>query len=124
MRPGERFRMFGADAARNQEQVRRARRVHEGDAIDEAEVLDGVATAGPGDGIDRHGGTGRQPAHERGHVQSKARSRHAYRTPSSRMTMNMPISTIAMSPSDTKTTAHGYMNTISMSKARKTNAIG
>ena len=38
--------------------------------------------------------------------------------------MNMPISTMAIAPSRTKTTAQGYMKTISMSKARKIRAIG
>lgn len=43
--------------------------------------------------------------------------------PTDKMAKNMPISTKALTPYSTKTTAHGYMNTISISKAMKSSAI-
>ncbi len=60
----------------------------------------------------------------RGQAHSSARSRQVYRMPNSRMTMNMNISISAIRPSSTNTTAHGYMKTISMSKARKSRDMG
>jgi hypothetical protein len=48
-----------------------------------------------------------------------APSRHAYATPTKRIPRNTNISTTAVVPSSATTNVHGYMNTISMSKARK-----
>ena len=75
---------------------------------------------GTDDRIHRDRGAGGETTDEggAGHCHSKPRSRHAYRTPRSKMAMNISISTKAITPSLTYTTAHGYMNTISMSKAK------
>lgn len=108
----------------DQQDGRRSGRVHDADTRLQAEVLDGGPHAGPGDGEDGNRTVRRETRDPGSQAHSNARSRQAYRTPSNRMTMNMAISTIAMIPSDRNTTAHGYMNTISMSKARKTRAIG
>jgi hypothetical protein len=45
-------------------------------------------------------------------------------TPTERMARNMPISPSAVSPSSTYTTAHGYMNIISISKAMNNRVMG
>ncbi len=72
---------------------------------------------------DRDRGGRREAAHHVHHCHDSAPSRHAYSTPTSRMTMNISISMSAVTPSCTYTTAHGYMKTISMSKARNSTAI-
>ena len=122
--PGERIGIGIGGRTNDQQDGRSPRRVHEADIRLQAEVLDGGPHAGPGDGEDGDRPRRRETRDPGSQAHSNARSRQAYRTPSNRMTMNMAISTIAMIPSDRNTTAHGYMNTISMSKARKTKAIG
>ena len=71
----------------------------------------------------RRGSAGGDPPHEPAHCHDSAPSRHAYSTPTRRITMNINISTNAVRPSRTYTTAHGYMKTISMSNARKSTAM-
>lgn len=75
----------------------------------EAEVLDLLARARCRDGEDGHRGSRSEPHQEPLQAHSSARSRHIYSTPSNRIVMNIAISTMATTPSRTKTTAHGYM---------------
>ncbi len=44
--------------------------------------------------------------------------------PTPRIVRNIPISTSALAPSSMNTTAHGYMNIISISNATNTNVMG
>lgn len=99
------------------------RRVDDAQQRLEAEVLYDRPTARAGGGKYGHRRTKGQRRQQSGYAHSNARSRQAYSTPSRRIVMNIPISTMATTPSRTKTTAHGYMYTISMSKARKTSAM-
>lgn len=112
------------DGTHDDKDGRGLRCVDDADLGSQPEILNGVSRAVPGDREDGDASLGSELFEPAGQAHSRARSRHAYRIPRSRMPMNMPISTMAIAPSRTKTTAQGYMKTISMSKARKIRAIG
>src|ERR671918_2044829 len=114
---------FAPDVSGHEQNVGRARREDESDRRLDAEILDRVVLAVTRDRIHADGSAARDSSQNRCQAQRSARSFHAYRTPRSRIVMNISISTRAMTPSRRKTTAHGYMKTISMSKARKSSAI-
>jgi len=97
--------------------------IHDADATIEFQTPNEIPTAKADDGKHRHRSPRGQAAQDAVQAHSSAFSRHAYSTPSRRMTMNMSISTNATIPSRRKTTAHGYMKTISMSNARNNSAI-
>ena len=72
----------------------------------------------------RHRGGGREAIEPSRHCHRRAPSRHAYSTPSESSARNTPISTRALTPIDANTTAHGYMNIISISNAMRTRVMG
>ena len=110
-------------SADHQQHAGLARRIDQAQPWVQTQGFGRCARAGARGHEHRYRGPGREAGQQRSQAHSSARSRQAYRMPSRRIAMNMSISTSATIPSFTKTTAHGYMNTISMSKARKRSAI-
>jgi hypothetical protein len=114
--------VLAAHASGDQPHVRVARAGDPGNPRIKRQLLhtfDGVATDCCKDGDGRCGCQPLKP----GYCHRNTPSRQAQTMPTDKMAKNMPISTKALTPYSTKTTAHGYMNTISISKAMKSSAI-
>ena len=98
-------------------------RTHVDEPIVTPEGVEELMPTRPGDKEDGDRRLGAEACDPLSQAHAKARSRQPYRMPRSRIPMNIAISTMATAPSRTNTTAHGYMKTISMSKARKMSAM-
>ena len=95
--------------SRHHEYVGAAWRVEHLQAGLQAEILHRVTSTGASHREHRSRCSPGHASEHASHDHSSARSLHAYKTPSNKMVMNIPISASATPPSRTNTTAHGYM---------------
>jgi len=121
--PPDRSHSSVGEVASHQENVGGSRCFEDRDCALQTQILDAVASTGASyreEGDSRSYRSGPQSVPQ---AHSNARSRQAYTIPTTRIRMNISISTKEMTPTRRNTTAHGYMKIISMSKARNNSAI-